>query len=75
MRNRRKKGYSGQTIAETVEVIRKNELFLPALQRKFVWDTPQIEGLFDSIMQGFPIGTFLLWELNDQNYYRLPFVH
>ena len=63
---RRKKGYSGQTIAETVEVIRKNELFLPALQRKFVWDTPQIEGLFDSIMQGFPIGTFLLWELNDQ---------
>ena len=66
MRNRRKKGYSGQTIAETVEVIRKNELFLPALQRKFVWDTPQIEGLFDSIMQGFPIGTFLLWELNDQ---------
>ena len=66
MRNRRKKGYSGQTIAETVEVIRKNELFLPALQRKFVWDTPQIEGLFDSIMQGFPVGTFLLWELNDQ---------
>ena len=66
MKNRRKKGYSGQTIAETVEVIRKNELFLPALQRKFVWDTPQIEGLFDSIMQGFPIGTFLLWELNDQ---------
>ena len=63
---RRKKGYSGQTIAETVEVIRKNELFLPALQRKFVWDTPQIEGLFDLIMQGFPIGTFLLWELNDQ---------
>jgi len=65
MSNRRKKGYSGQSIADIVEVIRSNELFLPALQRKFVWDTPQIEGLFDSIMQGFPIGTFLLWELND----------
>ena len=65
MSDRRKKGYSGQSIADIVEVIRRNELFLPALQRKFVWDTPQIEGLFDSIMQGFPIGTFLLWELSD----------
>ena len=46
MSDRRKKGYSGQSIADIVEVIRRNELFLPALQRKFVWDTPQIEGLF-----------------------------
>ena len=66
MSKKHKQGYSGQSIAEIVAVIRKNELFLPALQRKFVWDTPQIEGLFDSIMQGFPIGTFLLWELNDR---------
>ena len=66
MSKKHKQGYSGRSIAEIVAVIRKNELFLPALQRKFVWDTPQIEGLFDSIMQGFPIGTFLLWELNDR---------
>ena len=66
MSKKHKQGYSGRSIAEIAAVIRKNELFLPALQRKFVWDTPQIEGLFDSIMQGFPIGTFLLWELNDR---------
>ena len=67
MNNRRSRKYKSQSIAEIADSLRKNELYLPALQRKFVWDTPQIEGLFDSIMQGFPIGTFLFWELNDSN--------
>jgi len=58
-------GYNETSIADIVSKIRRNELFLPALQRKFVWGTAQIEGLFDSIMQKFPIGTFLFWELND----------
>jgi len=33
---------------------------LPSLQRNFVWDTNQIESLWDSIAQGFPIGSLLL---------------
>jgi len=57
--------YYEETIADVINRIDSNQLFLPALQRKFVWKTEQIESLFDSIMQGFPIGTFLFWELND----------
>ena len=33
---------------------------LPSLQRGFVWRTSQIELLWDSIAQGFPIGSLLL---------------
>ena len=35
--------------------------YLPAIQREFVWSTEQIETLFDSLMQGYPISTFLFW--------------
>ena len=58
--------YFEETISNVISRIDSNDIFLPALQRKFVWDTDQIEKLFDSIMQGFPIGTFLFWELNDK---------
>ena len=45
------------TIAEIVNDISANKYVLPSIQREFVWGTPQIERLFDSIMQGYPIGT------------------
>lgn len=35
---------------------------LPALQRGFVWNASQIETLWDSILRGFPIGSFLMTE-------------
>ena len=40
---------------------------LPAIQRKFVWKSEQIEKLFDSIMQGYPINTFMFWKITDKN--------
>ena len=58
--------YNEESIASVIKKVNENQIFLPALQRKFVWKTKQIEQLFDSIMQGFPIGTFLFWELNDR---------
>ena len=40
---------------------------LPAIQRKFVWTSEQIEKLFDSIMQGYPINTFMFWKITDKD--------
>ena len=41
--------------------------FLPDIQRDYVWlNNPRekkIEQLFDSILRGYPIGTFLFWKL------------
>ena len=39
-----------------------NDLFLPAMQRDYVWKVDQIYSLFDSLMQGYPISTFLFWK-------------
>ncbi len=58
--------YKNKRIKQLIEEIEDSRLFLPALQRKFVWDKPQIELLFDSIMRNFPIGTFLFWNLKSE---------
>ena len=47
------------TIAEVIQDISVNKYVLPAIQREYVWGTSQIERLFDSIMQDYPIGAFL----------------
>ncbi|MER8387051.1 DUF262 domain-containing protein [Mesorhizobium sp. M1380] len=51
----------GGTIAEALGRIQTKSYVLPAIQREFVWKPEQIERLFDSLMQGYPFGTFLFW--------------
>lgn len=55
------------TIAEMVSEIGENHYFLPAIQREFVWTPEQIEKFFDSIMKGYPIGSFLFWNVKEEN--------
>jgi hypothetical protein len=51
------------------DIIRQinRDIYLPAIQREFVWGTERIERLFDSIMADFPIGSFLYWRLEQKN--------
>ncbi len=42
--------------------------FLPDIQREYEWindanDKKRIEQLFDSILRGYPVGSFLFWQL------------
>lgn len=39
---------------------------IPQFQRKFVWTVEQTAKLLDSILKGYPIGTFILWETNER---------
>ena len=55
---------TAEKIVETLEAITNRSLVLPAIQREFVWQPDQICRLFDSIMQGFPFGTFLYWNVD-----------
>lgn len=57
--------YQHWTIKYAMEQIGAKKLYLPAIQRKFVWDSTQIEKLFDSIMRDYPIGTFLFWMVEE----------
>lgn len=54
------------TIKEAIAGINNRDYLLPAIQRKFVWSSHQICVLFDSIMRGYPINTFMFWEIKDQ---------
>ena len=64
---------TGGTIKETIELVQRHEYVLPAIQREFVWKPEQIERLFDSLMQGYPFGTFLLWRVKAENSRRYRF--
>lgn len=65
--------YKTYTIKNIIEMINENKIYLPAIQRKFVWKPDQIEKLFDSIMRGYPIGTFLFWDLEENNVNKYTF--
>jgi Protein of unknown function DUF262/Protein of unknown function (DUF1524) len=63
------------TIQKAIQEIQSNRFVLPAIQREFIWKVEQIENLFDSLMKGYPVGTFLFWEVQpdrivDFQFYR-----
>lgn len=51
------------TIKDAINNIKRRHYVLPSIQREFVWDTDQIETLFDSLMRDYPISTFLFWKV------------
>lgn len=59
--------HPGGTIKDAVDSIALRKYVLPAIQREFVWDQEQICALFDSLMQGYPFGEFLFWQIEPEN--------
>lgn len=46
--------------------IDEGKIKIPKFQREFVWTKEQTAALIDSMIKGFPIGTFLYWETTDE---------
>jgi uncharacterized protein with ParB-like and HNH nuclease domain len=57
---------SGLRIKDALDSVSRNLYVLPAIQREFVWKPEQICRLFDSLMQGYPFGTFLFWKVEPE---------
>ncbi|GAA8368172.1 DUF262 domain-containing protein [Helicobacter pylori] len=59
-----------KTIKEVVDEL-NGRYFLPDIQREYVWlqnaDGKKIEQLFDSILRGYPISSFLFWKLQKED--------
>jgi hypothetical protein len=51
----------------------ENRWVLPAIQREFVWNDEQICRLFDSMMRGYPFGTFLFWQIEPKSASKFKF--
>lgn len=58
-------GYQTTTIDSIIEDINYSYL-VPAIQREFVWSSDQILDLFDSVVRGYPIGSFLFWRVSGE---------
>ena len=61
------------TIREAVSAIRSRDYLLPAIQREFVWTAEKTESLFDSLMRGYPVGSFLFWKVAPEASHRYKF--
>ena len=59
--------YFGARIADVLPKINQ-KILIPSIQRPYVWGPEQILKLFDSLMRGYPINTFLLWELHPEHF-------
>src|SRR6185436_13630678 len=46
--------------------IEDGTLKIPQFQRDFVWPREKSAKLIDSILKGYPIGTFILWKTKEQ---------
>lgn len=54
------------TVREVVDMVRRGELRLPEMQRRYVWTSSRVRDLLDSLYRGYPSGTLLVWESNQE---------
>ncbi len=55
------------SIYDAMQNIENGAYLIPAFQREYVWNLRQIEKLWDSILLGYPIATFLFWHIDEKN--------
>src|SRR5204863_8917748 len=53
------------SVEELVGMIQRGELRLPEMQRRYVWRSPRVRDLMDSLYRGYPSGAILVWETDE----------
>lgn len=56
--------YASRTIGAAIDDVNRSYL-LPAIQRPFVWSSAQVIALFDSLLKGYPISSFMFWAVDE----------
>lgn len=54
------------TLKELFAYVKRHELAIPEFQRGYVWKEKQVRDLFDSLVRGYPIGSFIVWRTNEK---------
>jgi len=52
--------------SDLISEIQKGIIKVPKFQREFVWGIEKTAKLLDSILKGYPIGTFILWQTDER---------
>jgi hypothetical protein len=53
-------------VIDLVKRVQRRELILPEMQRRYVWPATRVRDLLDSLYRGYPSGTILVWETDDE---------
>jgi len=61
------------SVAEAILAIKDRDYLLPAIQREFVWTADKTVALFDSLMRGYPVGSFLFWKVDETHSQKYKF--
>ena len=46
--------------------IERGQIKIPQFQREFVWSIQKSAALMDSVIKGYPVGTFIFWVTKDR---------
>ncbi len=52
-------------VRELIDKVQHGELLLPEMQRRYVWPATRVRDLLDSLYRGYPSGTILVWETDE----------
>ena len=55
-----------KTFSNLIDEIEKGQIKIPQFQRDFVWTIQKSASLIDSIIKGYPIGTFIMWRTKER---------
>lgn len=64
--------FKALSIKEIIGDIESGKMFLPPIQRNFVWDYYRIVNLFDSLYRNYPIGNCIFWKLTPETSHNYP---
>jgi hypothetical protein len=53
-------------VHELISKWNRKELLLPEMQRRYIWPATRVRDLLDSLYRGYPTGTILVWETDEQ---------
>jgi len=57
-----KYGVSQQPVSQLLTAVESGQIAIPELQRPFVWKSPKVRDLLDSLYQGYPVGYLITWQ-------------
>lgn len=54
-------------VLDALKYVKNGNMLLPDIQREYVWTYPEIEKLFESIIDEYPVGSCIIWKTSRTN--------
>lgn len=57
-----KNKYEDMSVLDALKYVKNNTMVLPDIQREYVWTYLEVENLFESIVDDYPVGSCIMWK-------------